>query len=63
VATYHVWVECKSVERFDVSANSFEEAKALYELGICSLKSDEVRSRDELSVEDETGECREYEVT
>ncbi len=61
MGTYHIFVECTSLERFDVEAGSFEEAKVVYERGECTLRMDEVVSRGEMSIENESGERRDYE--
>lgn len=43
--TYRIYVECTSTERFDVEADSYEEAKRKYIAGDCTLEGDEVEGR------------------
>lgn len=44
--TYHIYVRCESIERFDVSATTEDEARAKFEDGEAHLVKDEVQSRD-----------------
>jgi hypothetical protein len=56
--TYHVYVNCVSVERFDVEANTPEEANEKYDTGDCTLEQDEVQEREVVkivSAEEEKG--------